>query len=247
MSVVVACYVLTNAAYYILVPWNAVGTTDAIAVTAIQNILGKPAALTMAALIVAVIAGAINGNIFVIGRLTVSAAHKKYLPSVFGYVGSFRAPNRPTTPSTSATAIEAEHGAIQEQQQRQQKQTLPRFNAPLNAYILTFLITSVYILLFSFRFLLTFDGVVEYTFFLMAVLGAVILRFRQPELERPFKPVLAVPVLFCVVSGAVVVRGAIFAPVQTLVLVGLLAIGLVAYGVSRLLEGGKRAEEQGST
>ena len=237
MPVVVACYVLINGAYYILVPWNTVGTTDAIAVTAIQRILGKPAALTMAALIIAVIAGAVSGDIFVIGRLTVSAAHRKYLPSIFAHIGSFRAPNHPTAPPTSATAIEAE-----------QEQNLPRFNAPLNAYILTLLITSVYILFFSFRFLLTFDGIAEYTFFFLTILGALILRFRQPELERPFKPVLAVPVLFCIVSGAVVLRGAIFAPVQTLVLVGLLAVGLVAYEVSRFLEGRKRsAGEQGDT
>jgi solute carrier family 7 (L-type amino acid transporter), member 9/15 len=53
--------------------------------------LGKAAGLIFAILICLVIAGALNGNIFVTGRLTVAAANHNYLPSFLRNVGSFRA------------------------------------------------------------------------------------------------------------------------------------------------------------
>jgi amino acid transporter len=196
--------------------------TDAIAVTAMKNILGKPAAVAMALLIIAVIAGTLNGTMFVAGRLTVAAAHKHYLPSFFGYIGSFR---------RKANASMEE--ALEQSGERKE----PRFNAPLNAYVLAFLLTSLYMILFDFRFLLTFDGMAEYTFFFLTVLGALILRYRKPQLhgklyaERPYKPWIGVPVLFCLTSGAIVVRGAIFAPVQTLVFVAFLVAGRILYPV----------------
>jgi amino acid transporter len=69
----------------------------------------------------------------------------------------------------------------------------------------------------------------EYTFFFLTVVGDVILRFREPGLERPYKPPIVVPLLFCIVSGFVVVRGAVFAPVQFGILAAELALGVVWY------------------
>jgi amino acid transporter len=66
------------------------------------------------------------------------------------------------------------------------------------------------------------------------VAGAVILRYRQPDLARPFKPPIIFPVLFSIVSGLVVIRGAAHAPVQLGVLVGELLIGAVIYWSRRL-------------
>jgi L-type amino acid transporter 9 len=55
------------------------------------------------------------------------------------------------------------------------------------------------------------------------------LRFREPNLKRPFKPPIIIPVLFSIVSGLVVIRSAVFAPVQVGVLGGELAIGTLIY------------------
>jgi amino acid transporter len=38
------------------------------------------------------------------------------------------------------------------------------------------------------RILLTLNGLAEYFFFFLTVLGAIILRWREPELHRPVKP-----------------------------------------------------------
>lgn len=92
------------------------------------------------------------------------------------------------------------------------------------------------------RVLLTLNGLAEYTFFFLTVLAAIILRFREPDLHRPVKPLLIIPVLFAIVSALVVVRGAVFAPVQTAVLVGVWGVG-VAWWFGRGLLMGRRRED----
>ena len=176
-----------------------------------SRLLGKPGALTLAALIIAVIAGTLNGNIFVIGRLTVAAAHKGYLPVAFGYIGHMRYSGRPADADADGQPSQ------------------PRFNAPLNAYLLSFALTSLYILTCPFRFLLTYDGIAEYSFFFLAVLGALVLRVREPRLHRPYRAVVLALAVFVLVCGGVVVRGAIFEPRQAGVFLVVLAIGLIGY------------------
>jgi amino acid transporter len=99
----------------------------------------------------------------------------------------------------------------------------------VNAIVLSAILGTVYILLGNFRALLTFNGLGEYSFFFLTVLGAVILRFREPSLPRPYRPWLIVPVTFAIVSGLVFLRGSVFAPVQAGVLVLVWAIGLIFY------------------
>jgi L-type amino acid transporter 9 len=79
------------------------------------------------------------------------------------------------------------------------------------------------------RILLTLNGLAEYAFFFLTVLGAIILRFREPNHPRPVKPFILIPVLFALISGFVVVRGAVFAPVQAAILIGIWAIGAAYY------------------
>jgi L-type amino acid transporter 9 len=140
--------------------------------------------------------------------LTVAAAHNRYIPSLFSRVGRFRAQKK----SPNHASNDGEKGG-----------------APFNALILSTILTSLYILLGNFRALLTFDGMAEYTFFFLTVIGDIILRFREPDLARPYKPSIILPILFCIVSGFVVVRGAVFAPVQFAVLVGELIVGVIWY------------------
>jgi amino acid transporter len=83
------------------------------------------------------------------------------------------------------------------------------------------------------RILLTLNGLGEYTFFFLTVLGAIILRYREPHLHRPIKPFVLIPVVFAVISGFVVVRGAVFAPVQAGILVEIWVVGGVFYHVRR--------------
>lgn len=146
--------------------------------------------------------------------MAVAAANAKWLPRVFGVVGRVGLPPQHETPT-----------------QRDDKSS--KSDAPINAIILSTLLSTVYVLLGNFRALLTFNGLGEYSFFFLTVVGCIILRFREPDLERPYKPLLIVPVVFAVVSGFVVARGAAFAPFQALVLVAVWGVGLGFYYVRR--------------
>ncbi len=173
-------------------------------------------------------AGSLLGNSFVVGRMTVAAGHAKWLPGFLALVG------RLGTRSDSGTA----QGHPPDDEAPLEAPPKPSdSDAPLNALVLSTVLTTLYIFLGNFRALLTFNGLGEYSFFFLTVLGAIILRFRDPDLHRPYKPFLLVPVVFAIVSGFVVVRGAVFAPVPAIVLVTLWAVGLGFYWSRRWWSG----------
>ena len=93
------------------------------------------------------------------------------------------------------------------------------------ANMLALVITLVYIFTGSFRALLTFVGMAEWVFYVSTVIGLLILRRREPNLERPYRPTIALPITFIVIGTLVIIRSAIFAPIQSGVLAGLLVVG----------------------
>ncbi|KAL2021384.1 hypothetical protein VTK56DRAFT_7249 [Thermocarpiscus australiensis] len=207
---IIVCFITANAAYYILLPWHVVSTTDSVTVTAITRLLGRGFGIVAAIFICLVVAGSLLGNSFVAGRMTVAAANQKWLPRILGAVGRVGRQYQ----SAPDDALKA-----------------PDSDAPINAMILSTVLSTLYIVFGNFRALLTFNGLGEYTFFFLTVLGAIILRYREPQLERPYKPLVLIPVVFALVSGFVVVRGAAFAPTQAIVLAGVWALGLAVYRV----------------
>lgn len=157
--------------------------------------------------------------------MTVAAARAGWLPEFLSVLGRL---GYESTPSGSERAPLL--GSSGDDSEVDQGPPTPEpSDAPMNALLLSTVLSALYILLGSFRALLTFNGLGEYTFFFLTVIGAIILRYREPELERPYKPFVFIPITFCLVSGFVVIRGAAFAPVQALVLVGLWGLGLYIY------------------
>jgi amino acid transporter len=142
--------------------------------------------------------------------MTVAAANLNWLPHFFASVGRIGAQSNPNPNSSDS-------------------QKASKSDAPLNALLLSTILSTLYILLGNFRALLTFNGLGEYTFFFLTVVGAIVLRYREPELPRPYKPFVLIPVTFALVSGFVVVRGAIFAPLQAVILLTLWVIGAGFY------------------
>lgn len=189
---IILCFLATNAAYYILLPWHVLSTTDSVAVTAIARLLGQGFGIVAAAFICLVVAGSLLGNSFVAGRMAVAAANADWLPGFFAVVGRVGpAPRHENGDSIETTS-----------------------DAPIRAILLNTCLSTLFIFLGNFRSLVTFNGLGEYTFFFLTVLGACILRFREPGLQRPYKPMFLIPIVFTVVSGFVLARGAVFAPTQ---------------------------------
>jgi solute carrier family 7 (L-type amino acid transporter), member 9/15 len=176
-------------------------------------------------LICLVIAGSLLGNSFVASRMAVAAANRGWFPAFLGRKGGFR----------SASSNHMNAGQVADTNAESPADNVPKpqtpSDAPLNALLLSSVFATLYILLGNFRSLLTFNGLAEYTFFFLTVLSAIVLRFREPALNRPYKPLIVVPFVFAVVSGFVVVRGAVFAPVLGGVLLALWGVGGLWYFV----------------
>jgi L-type amino acid transporter 9 len=180
--------------------------------TAISRLLGPTFGVIAAVFICLVVAGSLLGNSFVAGRMAVAAANKDWLPHALAIVGRVGYKTDPVAAEDDNTCDEASGS-----------------DAPINALILSTVLSAFYVLLGNFRALLTFNGLGEYSFFFLVVSGALVLRVREPELPRPFKPFWLVPVTFAAVSGFVVIRGAAFAPLQAVVLLALWVLGLGFY------------------
>jgi amino acid transporter len=183
--------------------------------TAITRLLGPGFGIVAAIFICLVVAGSLLGNSFVAGRMAVAASNKSWLPRIFGLIGRVR------------PRAQAENDGEDEEPPAPAKAS--KSDAPINALVLSAVLSAFYILLGNFRALLTFNGLGEYTFFFLTVIGAIILRYREPHLERPYKPPILTPIIFAVVSGFVVIRGAVFAPIQAAVLAGVWVVGLAFY------------------
>jgi len=102
-------------------------------------------------------------------------------------------------------------------------------HTPVNAMLLNALLCAVYVCLGEFRTLLTFYGVAGYTFYFLSVLGLLVLRIREPHLERPYRTWITTPIIFCCVSLFLVSRAVVAQPVQTLVVVAFVASGVPVY------------------
>lgn len=177
--------------------------------TAITRLLGPAFGIIAAVLVCLVVAGSLLGNSFVASRMTIAAANQKWLPNFLAIVGRVGIIPRESNEETDS-------------------------DAPLNALLLSTLLSTLYILFGNFRALLTFNGLGEYSFFFLTVVGAIVLRLREPELPRPYRTLIIIPWTFAIVSGFVVVRGAVFAPVQTAVLVALWIVGAGFYQTRKL-------------
>ncbi|KAJ4360919.1 uncharacterized protein N0V89_001488 [Didymosphaeria variabile] len=226
MIVVLGSYELVNIAYYILLPWSAVSSSDAVAVVALGSAFGRWAGVLVSILVAVSCAGSITSNVFTIGRLTVAASEREYLPAILGQRGlPWRQTQAPIL--SSDPDIDSQMNGIAFQNQDK----LSHFDAPIYANLLALSLTLVYIFTGSFRTLLTFVGMAMWVFYVSTVLGLLLLRRREPELHRPYKPSVILPATFVIVGTFIVVRSAIFAPAQAGVLACLLIIGTL---ISRL-------------
>jgi amino acid transporter len=87
MIVVLSSFELVNVAYYILVPWAKLSSNNAVAVAAATALFGRTAGIVITILVAISCAGSITSNVFAVGRLTMAASQRNYLPALFSKRG----------------------------------------------------------------------------------------------------------------------------------------------------------------
>ncbi|GJE86900.1 L-methionine transporter [Phanerochaete sordida] len=101
---------------------------------------------------------------------------------------------------------------------------------PLNAMCLQAALTIMFIVVGGgFRSLINFAVVASWAFYFLTVLGLVILRIKEPLLERPYKTWIATPLTFCAVCLFLLCMPIIAAPLEAMAVLGFVLVGIPIY------------------
>jgi amino acid transporter len=100
---------------------------------------------------------------------------------------------------------------------------------PINALLLQAMITSGFVCVGEFSSLVTFYGVAGYLFYFLTVFGVIVLRIKEPDLDRPYRTILATPILFCCVALFLVSRTVFETPIAALFVALFIASGCPIY------------------
>ena len=225
MPLVILSYLMANVSYFLVLPHDTIEASNTIAVQFGGKVFGPVGALVLALIVSASCFGALNATTFTSGRLVYAAGKEGYLPSLFGRIGfqNANAPNppvsgRPRRRSWARRSISRLFG----------DDSRLGFT-PINAIALNAALTTVYIVVGEFKTLVTFYGVAGYTFYFVTVLGLIVLRIREPHLERPYRTWITTPIIFCCVSLFLLSRAVIAEPLQTLIVVAFIITGVPLY------------------
>ncbi|KAK5944806.1 hypothetical protein PMZ80_002006 [Knufia obscura] len=244
MPAVILCYLLANVSYIFVLPFADMNKSNAVAVQFGSKVFGPIGALLLALVVSLSAFGALNATTFTSGRLVYAAGREGYLPDLFGRIGLSSTneqqrytPQKLRTRNSMRKAVERIAG--------DSDGTL--FLTPIPALVLNLLLTTIYIIIGEFRTLITFYGCAGYSFYFLTVLGLIVLRIREPNLERPYKTWIVTPVVFCCVSLFLVSRAVVNEPVQAMVVVAFVVAGIPVYFwrvAGRDGRGGRRGEER---
>ncbi|KAH9882887.1 hypothetical protein J1614_000253 [Plenodomus biglobosus] len=227
LPLVILCYILANISYFLVLPASLIESTNTVAVAFGHQVFGPIGSLVLALFVSGSCFGALNATTFTSGRLVYAAGKEGYLPSLFGSIG-----------------LGKDHRAIRlhSLNSSTSKSKIPRklvdwfadadagfFFTPIAAMSLNALLTAIYIVIGSFDTLVTFYGVAGYSFYFQTVLGLIILRVREPDLERPYKTWITTPIIFCCVSLFLLSRAVFAEPLQTLLVLAFMVVGLVIW------------------
>ena len=223
MPLVIFCFVLANVAYFLVLPLETVNASNTVAVMFGHKVFGPIGSLVFALVVSASCLGALNSSTFTSSRLVYAAGKEGYLPAFFSRIG-FRGaePQQLSTQRTRSCLTKRVRRLIGDEDGG-------LFYTPVPALMLNFCLTTAYIATGEFATLVTFYGVAGYTFYFLTVLGVIILRVKEPRLERPYRVWLTTPIVFCCVSLFLLSRAVFAQPLQTLIVVTFVVAGVPVY------------------
>lgn len=214
---------MANISYIFVLPLSAIESSNTVAVTFGSKVFGPFGALLFALIVSASCLGALNATAFTSGRLVYAAGKEGLLPAMFGKIGI----GRGDEPSLSSLRTRSWISKTLAKIFGDGETGL--FYTPVNAIVLNALLTAAYVFVGEFKTLLTFYGVAGYTFYFLTVLGLIVLRVKEPNLERPYKTWISTPIIFCCVSLFLLSRAVFAEPLQTVIVVAFVIAGVPVY------------------
>ncbi|EQL03177.1 amino acid permease [Ophiocordyceps sinensis CO18] len=193
----------------------------AMPLTSSRNI-GRVGALLIALTVSASCFGALNSSAFTAGRLVYVAGKEGYVPGVFGRIGTGSEYHGLSRQRPRGWFLRRMHACFGDGD-------VGLFYTPIYALVLNGVLTAGYCIVGEFTTLLTFYGVAGYTFYFITVLGLIVLRVKEPKLERPYKTWITTPIVFCCVSLFLLSKAVFAQPLQTLTVVAFVSVGIPVY------------------
>ncbi|RDL35483.1 uncharacterized protein BP5553_07414 [Venustampulla echinocandica] len=222
MPLVILSYILANVAYFFVLPLKTINSSNTVAVMFGSKVFGPAGSLVLALVVSASCFGALNATTFTSGRLVYAAGKEGYLPAVFGMIGV-------GNNDAASTRLRTRNWASKRMARMFGDEDTGLFFTPIYAMVLNASLTTAYICVGEFGTLVTFYGVAGYTFYFMTVLGLIVLRVREPNLERPYKTWITTPIIFCCVSLFLLSRAVFAEPLQTVIVVAFVVAGIPIY------------------
>ena len=239
MPLVILSYLFASVAYIFVLPVSIIQSSNTIAIQFGSVVFGRVGSLVLAIIVAGSCLGALNATTFTSGRLVYAAGKEGFLPSLLGHIGMpgmGEPTNRLQRKSWARKAVTRLIG-----------DNNGGFGfTPINAMVFNAILTAAYIVVGEFGTLITFYGVAGYTFYFVTVLGLIILRIREPYLERPYRTWISTPIIFCCVSLFLLSRAIFAKPEQTVVVVAFVAAGVPVYFWRVKGRGGRRSGEEGT-
>jgi amino acid transporter len=222
MPLVIISYLLANVAYFFVLPLGVIESSNTVAVQFGSKVFGPIGALILALTVSASCFGTLNATTFTSGRLVYVAGKEGYLPAAFGKIGIGGSADvtggrlrRRSWFSKILSRLFGDDAGIG--------------FTPINAMVLNAALCAGYVVVGEFKTLLTFYGVAGYSFYFLAVLGLIVLRVREPYLERPYRTWITTPIIFCCVSLFLLSRAVFAEPIQTLIVLAFVVAGVPVY------------------
>lgn len=233
MPLVILSYILANVAYFFVLPLDTINSTNTVAVIFGSKVFGPVGALILALIVSASCFGALNASTFTSSRLVYVAGKEGYIPELFGRIGSGTAVDQHESLTTTCTRSWFTKKLVR----IVADEDTGLFYTPIPALMLNCALTAAYVCVGEFGTLVTFYGVAGYTFYFLTVLGLIVLRVKEPNLERPYKTWITTPIIFCCVSLFLLSRAVFAQPLQTLLVVAFVVVGVPVYYWRRYLNG----------
>ncbi len=227
MPLVIICYLLANVSYFLVLPLATINSSNTVAVKFGSKVFGPVGALVFALIVSASCFGSLNSSTFTSSRLVYAAAKEGYVPAFMGRIGIGSSSSSGIGASAAGARPRGRLGRWLHSMFADEDTGL--FFTPVNALVLNCLLTAAYVVIGEFGELLTFYGVAGYSFYFLTVLGLIILRVREPDLERPYRTWVTTPVIFCCVSLFLLSRAVFAQPLHTLVVIAFVLTGIPVF------------------
>lgn len=221
MPLITILYILVNVSYFLVLPMSSINSANTVAVLFGSKVFGPIGALLLALIVGASCFGSLNASTFTAARITYVAGKEGYLPGTFAQLGISRHESSNTTHDQSWVSKRLARLLGDDE--------TGLFCTPINALLLNGLLAIVYIIVGEFGALVIFCGVAQYTFYFLTVLGLIVLRVREPDLERPYRTWISTPIIFCCVSLFLLSRSVFAQPLQSLIVVAFVISGVPVY------------------